>query len=79
MFETLFSKYNSLIMGVANGIASLAAAYFTLMAVRHGYKWARSDDPHEKHEAKKGLVDMAIGAGIVGLATTIGNTLASHF
>jgi len=78
-FETLFAKYNELLNAIVTGAGGLAGAYFALMAIKNGYDYANSDDPHKKHEAKSGFKRMAIGAGIVGMATYIGNQLISFF
>lgn len=79
MFETLFSKYNELLQAITTGVGGLAGAYFALMAIKNGFDYSSSDDPHKKHEAKSGFKRMAIGAGIVGMATYIGTQLISHF
>lgn len=79
MLTNLFTKYDALITALVNGAATLLASYLALMAVKNGFKYARSDNPHEKDEALKGLQNMAIGAGIIGLATYIGNQIAGHF
>lgn len=79
MFTTIFENYNSVITALTNGVAGLAGAYLAFKATMAGFAFARSDDPHRKHEAQNQLKNIAIAAGIIASATYLANQILGAF
>jgi hypothetical protein len=69
-FEETVGGVNNLLYGVAAGIA-------TLLITLHAVRWKTAENPTDREEAKKGMINVIIGLIVIIIAATLVTLLFS--
>lgn len=63
-FEEIVSDINTVLYGIAAGIA-------ILMITIYGIRWKVADTPHAREDAKRGIMNVVVGLAVIIIAASI--------